>query len=470
MSPRTHEAPLADDINRATRRAKAEPLQNGHDANQTNDLPLKVRLEDFVAYMPQATYIFMKTGQMWPASSVNARLQPVSVGTDQNGKEIFIAASKWIAEHQPVEQMTWAPGDPPIIRHRFISDGGWIALEGIRVFNQYRPPTLKLGNPMKAGYWTDLVYRLWPDDAEHLFNYFAHRVQRPFEKINHALVVGGSQGIGKDTILEGIVQAVGPWNVQDIAPSALLADFNGYAKAVILRISEARDLAFNRYQFYEISKNYIAAPPSELRVNEKHLREYYIPNLCSVVFTTNHKTTGLYLPEDDRRHFVTWSVAKREEFSEQFWRDFWAWYQTGGFGHVAAWLSQRDLKAFDPKAPPPQTEAFWAIVDANMAPEDAELADALDRISRPQVVTLEQVAEAVANDAGFTEWLKDRKNRRQIPHRFEQAGYIRVRNAAASDGLWKISGRRQALYGRHDLDHRTRLEAARLLATGSGSR
>ena len=33
---------------------------------------------------------------------------------------------------------------------------------------------------------------------------FAHRVQRPWEKINHALVLGGLQGIGKDTILEPV--------------------------------------------------------------------------------------------------------------------------------------------------------------------------------------------------------------------------------------------------------------------------
>ena len=30
--------------------------------------------------------------------------------------------------------------------------------------------------------------------------WFAHRVQRPGEKINHALVLGGDQGIGKDAI------------------------------------------------------------------------------------------------------------------------------------------------------------------------------------------------------------------------------------------------------------------------------
>ena len=35
----------------------------------------------------------------------------------------------------------------------------------------------------------------------------------------------------------------------------------------------------------------------------------------------------------------------------------------------------------DPKAPPPKTPAFWDIVDASRAPEDAELADVIDALS-----------------------------------------------------------------------------------------
>jgi hypothetical protein len=43
-------------------------------------------------------------------------------------------------------------------------------------------------------------------------------VQRPQEKINHALVLGGAQGIGKDTLLEPVKRAVGPWNFEGVSP------------------------------------------------------------------------------------------------------------------------------------------------------------------------------------------------------------------------------------------------------------
>jgi hypothetical protein len=38
----------------------------------------------------------------------------------------FIAASRWLDENKPVEQMTWAPGEPQLIRDRLITGGGWI--------------------------------------------------------------------------------------------------------------------------------------------------------------------------------------------------------------------------------------------------------------------------------------------------------------------------------------------------------
>jgi hypothetical protein len=80
---------------------------------------------------------------------------------------------------------------------------------------------------------------------------------------------------------------------------------------------------------------------------------------------------------------VAWSDLAKEDFSSNYWAKLWGWYAKGGDRHLAAYLAQLDISAFDPKAPPPKTAAFWDIVDANRAPEDAELADALDRLGNP---------------------------------------------------------------------------------------
>jgi hypothetical protein len=296
--------------------------------------------------------------------------------------------------------------------------------------------------------------------------WLAHRVQRPQEKINHALVLGGAQGIGKDTLLEPIKHAVGPWNFQDIIPSQLLGRFNSFAKAVVLRINEAHDQGdaerINRFNLYERIKLYSANPPDVLRVDEKHLREYYVFNILGLLITTNHKTDGIYLPADDRRHYVAWSHFTKEDFKPEYWNGIWRWYHAGGFEHVVACLAELDISGFDPKAPPPQTAAWWDIVNANSAPEDAELADAIDKLGKPDALTVKQLIAVTAG--AFGEWLLERKNNRALPHRLERCGYAAVRNPGAQDGVWKIKGDRQRIYARVDLSLERRAAAAKELA------
>jgi hypothetical protein len=81
-----------------------------------------VTLDDFLAYMPSHTYIFMPTREMWPAKSVNARIAPIPLldadaePVTDDGKPRKMAASAWLDRNKPVEQMTWAPGQPELIR------------------------------------------------------------------------------------------------------------------------------------------------------------------------------------------------------------------------------------------------------------------------------------------------------------------------------------------------------------------
>jgi len=325
-------------------------------------------------------YIFAPARTPWPGSSVNSRIRPIKL-TDAkgapviggDGKQVVLSASAWLDRFRPVEQMTWAPGLPTIIDDKLIIEGGWIERADVRCFNLYLPPRIIAGDADKADAWLEHIRYVFPEDAEHILDWLAHRVQYPDEKINHALVLGGKQGIGKDSILEPVKAAVGPWNFHEASPNQVLGRFNGFLKSVILRVSEARDLGeFDRFQLYDHLKAYTSAPPDVLRVDEKHLREHNIVNCCGVIITTNHKTDGIYLPADDRRHFVAWSDRTKEDnrFQGGYWNDLWTYYANGGCRHVAAFILQRDISKFNPKTPPPQTPAFWAIVDANRAPKN----------------------------------------------------------------------------------------------------
>lgn len=407
---------------------------------------------------------------MWPGSSVNAKISPVTVldergnpVLDANGSPKRMSAAAWLDANKSVEQMTWVPGEPELIKDRHIVEGGFVEHKGATTFNLYRPPAIMPGDADKAGPWLDHVTKVFGPDAVHIIYWLAHRVQRPQEKINHALVLGGSPGIGKDTTLQPVKHAVGPWNFVEVSPTQMLGRFNGFVKSVILRVSEGRDLgAIDRFKFYDHMKSLTAAPPDVLRVDEKHLREHSVLNCTGAVITTNYKLDGIYLPADDRRHFVAWSDLTNGAFGQDYWNQLYRWYEAGGVGHVAAKLATLDLSGFDAKAPPPKTEAFWAIVDANRAPEDSELADILDRLGNPDAVTLLRIADQA--DADFGMWLRDRKNRKQIAYRMETNAYVAVRYDGASDGLWRLHDKRQVIYAKSNLSVRDRYLAAQRLA------
>ena len=74
-----------------------------------------VSIDDFYAYMPMHCYVYAPSREMWPASSVNARIAPIP---GPNNKSM--PASTWLDQHKPVEQMSWCPGLPMLVRDRLI--------------------------------------------------------------------------------------------------------------------------------------------------------------------------------------------------------------------------------------------------------------------------------------------------------------------------------------------------------------
>jgi hypothetical protein len=155
---------------------------------------------------------------------------------------------------------------------------------------------------------------------------------------------------------------------------------------------------------------------------------------------------------------VAWSPRTKEDFPAGYWPAIYKWFAQGGRDAVTHYLTNLDLSEWDAKAPPTKTQAFWEIVDSSRASEDAELADALDKLGRPEAVTLDRIMTKAPVE--FRDWLRDRRNRRKIPHRFEECGYVPVREPHAKDGLWVIGGRRQTVYARKELALRDQIAAA----------
>jgi hypothetical protein len=403
-----------------------------------------MQLKDFWAYGPENKYFHLPTNKFWVQTSVK--------------RHFHKKAPDIISKARSMQTKTWMPGRPQVIENAIAGDGGIAWEDGYNAFNSYREPSIKYGDPDKAGKWLELVYTLFGDAGEHLIKCFAHRVQHPDIKINHAALLGSPQGTGKDSLLVPLIYAIGNSNAKEVSPRELLnADFNGFVKSILLRVSEARDMGDKgKYALYEELKTYIAAPPNFLPCNEKYAQKYYVKNVAFVIITTNHKRKGVHIPADDRRHYVLWSDKTKDDFSAQYWDDLYVWYEFGGNENVAAYLKNYDLTDFNAKAPPPKTAAFYEFVDAGRSEEDSEMAAALEELNWPPVLTIEQI-KIKANNS-FCEWLNERRNSKKIPDKLAKNGYEKLVNQNAKDTRWPTSNGRKFVYGNLEYSKRNRLE------------
>jgi hypothetical protein len=216
-------------------------------------------------------------------------------------------------------------------------------------------------------------------------------------------------------------------------------------------------------------KMYLAAPPPTITVNEKYIAHCEILNVCG----------------GNRRNYVLWSERRPGDFKPEdfqpkefipqqanptYWDWMWDWYENGGYAHVAVYLEQLDISKFNAKAPPPKTEAFWAIVNANRPREENELAELLIAMGQPPATTLALMEAAPISSMKLRDWLNDSRNRRVVPKHMKTAGYESVHNPDSGNGLWKINGVKQVVYAREEFTVSQRIDAARDLKAAEEAR
>src|ERR1051326_1663029 len=101
---------------------------------------------------------------------------------------------------EKVQGVTFRPGEPQVVLEN-----------GCKMFNSYRPPTVKPTNGSVKP-WLALGEHVIPDPAarQHHLRYFAHPIQHPGIKINHALFPTGKiHGTGKDSWFAPIIRLLG---------------------------------------------------------------------------------------------------------------------------------------------------------------------------------------------------------------------------------------------------------------------
>ena len=304
-------------------------------------------------------------------SAFNALYRHISCTSIHNGRKV--EASICFDENRDAKGamaltgITYAAGEGVVVPR-----------DGVEYGNRWRNAR-PVPVPGDASPWLSHVERMVPnrDEREHLLNVLAYKTQNPSVKINHAVLIGGQPGSGKDTMLAPFFWAIGgdsKTNCSLVRNEEITSQWGYALECEVLEIAELRQSeARDRRALENALKPIIAAPPEFLQINRKGLHPYMAPNRVLVVAFTNERA-AISIPTNDRRWFCLWSEAGR--LPETDARRLWTWYKhKGGFAAVSAWLHDRDVSTFNPGAAPPMTEAKAIMIDHGRSTAESYLVE-----------------------------------------------------------------------------------------------
>jgi hypothetical protein len=402
----------------------------------------EVPVEHFIYFAPGNSFVYRPTSAMWVAGAVNVACSPVN----EAGK--IVKPADWLQQNMLATSMTSDPileGD--YIKGQDCREGVLVEHKGAAIFNAYRGPSIELGDSRMAQPFLKHVAKVFPKDgdADQFLDFMAHRVQRPWEKPRFALLIAGDQGVGKDTAVEFCCPAIGSWNVSNIDPSALDSGFNEFAASVLVRVSETANMHdMNKWAFNERMKVLIAGSPDNMMINPKYGQKYSVRMHCGVILTTNHLTTGIYIPPDDRRYDVIEAATKEEmglgtsEASREYFGELWDWFVEGGDRHVAAYLFERKLNGFSAANGQRKTDAHRSVVLLNMS-ADSWAVDAIDELQTPVVVRVSSILRIITKNGG-----NEREASAKIQNVMTRLGYSFLKNPNRADGRWVFDGKKKS--------------------------
>jgi len=336
--------------------------------------------ERFAYILTDDAYFDLETRTELTRGAFNAVFRHIECQST-HGKARRIEASTWFDEHRQevggllLKGLTYAAGEEPLVYNK----------DGDVYGNRWMDARPKPGKG-SVNRWLAHCERLVPDPDEraHVLDAMAFKVQNPKVKINHAILHGGDEGCGKDTMWAPFIWAVcGPnYKNRGLVDGDNLTSQWGYAmESEVLILNELKEPeARERRALANKLKPIIAAPPETLPINRKGLHPYDMVNRLFVLAFTNDPVP-ISLPSQDRRWFCLWSRSPRMQPNEA--KAIWDWYKAGGFEAIAGWLMSRDVSKFNPAATPMETDFKRTMISSGMSTAESYILDEIEAMRYP---------------------------------------------------------------------------------------
>lgn len=248
----------------------------------------------------------------------------------------------------------------------------------LRVLNLWRPPAWRLlPDAPPPTLFLDHVNYLFDDDevaTNHVLDFLAHMLQRPQERVAHALLITSeAKGIGKSTLGTIIRRLVGERNSRVAQTKDLKSQFDGWLiGSLLVQIDEIYEAG--NWDLANKLKPLITEPT--VSVNVKYGPQIEVENYARFLMFSNH-TAPLNIEDGDRRYFVFNSRAtpRDDAYYEVLNRYI---DDTAGMNAIFSFLMQRSLSGFSPFRRPPMTAAKQAIIEVSGNPLRSYIVDAVE--------------------------------------------------------------------------------------------
>lgn len=253
------------------------------------------------------------------------------------------------------EKITYAPGQPRFIESNPIVFNSWRGW-GVEPKKGDAKPFLKLLQHLFTG--------AEPEALAWFLNWCAYPLQYPGTKMYSSVLIHGRlHGTGKSFVGYTLGKIYGE-NFTEIDQQDLHSSFNEWAEGKQFVMGD--DITgSNKRSDGDILKKKITQ--QKIRINAKYVPSYTVPDCINYFFTAN-QPDAFFLEDDDRRHFIHQVLVR--PMSEDFYKEYELWLDTGGAEAVFDYLLNHKIGGFNPAAPAFRTaakERMTAVVQSDLA-------------------------------------------------------------------------------------------------------
>ena len=243
---------------------------------------------------------------------------------------------------------------------------------GPRFFNLWRgfrvAPAATYDHPAVTAFMEHALRNVCGGDPElfrWLIGYFAHLIQRPYEKPLVACVFQGEKGVGKNALVERVAWLLGSHALVADDDRYLLSNFNAHLESNLLFILDEASWAGDKKAEGRL-KGLITGTTHN--IERKGKEPYQVANLTRVFIIGNED--WLVPASTDERRFAVFSVGEGRKQDRNFFQAMREGMEQGGYAHLLRCLLDFDLSQ----------------VDVNQAPNNKAL-------TNQKLATLEPIAD-----------------------------------------------------------------------------